>query len=176
MTPKQEQAIQSAKRRQHFAAQGITVEEDGTLRNEEGKEVHEMVGVPLKDLQKQKQHNQAAVLQMAARAAHEVNRVFCRDIGDDSQVAWEDAPDWQLESAVRGAQAILDDPDMTPKQSHADWCLLKQENGWVYGPEKDTDLREHPCLVDYEELSREQKFKDLLFGAVVRGVFGIKQE
>ena len=175
MTPKQEQAIQEAERKRQLKAQGLTEDEDGTLRNKEGKEVQQMVGVPLEALQKQEQHNRDAVLQMAARAAHEANRAYCLVLLDNSQVAWEDAPDWQRESIVAGARSIRDNPSTTSKESHENWCLLKRENGWVYGPEKDSDLREHPCLVEYEELPPEQKFKDLLFGAVVRGVFGIKQ-
>ena len=37
-----------------------------------------------------------------ARVCHEVNRAYCRAIGDESQPAWEDAPDWQQRSAVLG--------------------------------------------------------------------------
>ena len=30
-----------------------------------------------------------------AKIAHEVNRTYCIEIGDDSQLSWKDAPEWQ---------------------------------------------------------------------------------
>src|SRR5438105_262770 len=38
------------------------------------------------------------VVEACARAAHEVNRAYCLALGDASQVAWEDAPEWQRSS------------------------------------------------------------------------------
>ena len=43
-----------------------------------------------------------AVIEWAAQAAHEVNAVYCRAIGDASQPSWEDAPEWQKSSARQG--------------------------------------------------------------------------
>lgn len=43
----------------------------------------------------------------------------------------------------------------------------KIEDGWVYGDEKDTEKKTHPCLVPYEELPEFQKKKDALFQAIV---------
>ena len=34
-----------------------------------------------------------------ARVAHEINRAYCASLGDTSQPAWEDAPEWQQQSA-----------------------------------------------------------------------------
>ena len=42
-----------------------------------------------------------------ARIAHEVNRVYCLTIGDKSQPRWEDAPQWQKESAINGVEYLL---------------------------------------------------------------------
>lgn len=108
----------------------------------------------------------------AARAAHEANRVYCMSIGDTSQPTWNDAPDWQTDSAIAGVKSILADPNTTPEQSHMNWFLHKQADGWVYGPKKDPKLKEHPCMVPYSDLPAEQKHKDALFGSVVRAVLG----
>lgn len=59
-----------------------------------------------------------------ARVCHEVNRAYCRSIGDDSQVSW--------------------------------------------GPVKLVEFRQHPCIMPYEELPRDQRVKDHLFRAVVK--------
>lgn len=101
-----------------------------------------------------------------ARICHEVNRAYCKSIGDDSQTSWEDAPEWQKDSAICGAFFHLDN-DVTPEMSHENWLKEKTKTGWIYGPVKDLEKREHPCMVPYSELPVEQRTKDYLFKAVV---------
>ena len=79
---------------------------------------------------------------------------------------WEEAPDWQKESCVEGMKAHMHDPYMTPADSHASWLEHKKSEGWTYGPEKNADKKEHPCMVPYGELPPEQRTKDYLFKAV----------
>lgn len=105
-----------------------------------------------------------------ARVAHEVNRAYCRSIGDDSQPAWEDAPDWQKDSAISGVRYHLAHPDSTPADSHNSWLAEKEAAGWTYGPVKDPELKQHPCFVPYDELPPAQRTKDYLFLAVVRAL------
>lgn len=106
----------------------------------------------------------------AAKAAHEANRAYCEACGDMSQPMWDNAPTWQRESAIAGAMRIMEDPSTTPEQSHNGWMAQKVDDGWVYGPEKDPDKKEHPCMVPYGHLPAQQRVKDLIFGTVVRGV------
>ena len=105
-----------------------------------------------------------------ARVCHEANRAYCVGLGDESQVPWNEAPEWQRASAVAGVQAILDDPKTTPEQSHEGWLDQKRRDGWKYGPIKDADKKEHPCFVPYGELPESQQVKDAIFGAVVRAI------
>ena len=53
-----------------------------------------------------------------ARLAHEVNRVYCRSIGDDSQVPWDEAPLWQQQSVRRGVVYALTNPKASPAELH----------------------------------------------------------
>ncbi|MCC8435470.1 hypothetical protein HP567_013035 [Brevibacillus sp. M2.1A] len=101
-----------------------------------------------------------------ARVCHEVNRAYCNSIGDDSQSSWEDAPDWQRQSAKNGVEFHLD-CETTPEQSHENWMQEKIAAGWIYGPEKDPEKKEHPCMVPYDQLPIEQRTKDYLFKAIV---------
>jgi hypothetical protein len=101
-----------------------------------------------------------------AKVCHEVNRAYCRAIGDDSQPAWEDAPDWQRNSATDGVTKHIERP-RTPEESHELWLADKHADGWKYGPTKDPAAKLHPCFVPYAELPQEQRVKDYLFGAVV---------
>lgn len=111
-----------------------------------------------------------SALQVAARTAHEVNRAYCAGLGDSSQLPWEDAAQWQRDSAIAGAMAIADNPNTTPEQSHKGWLRVKVSEGWVYGPVKDATAKTHPCMVPYADLPPEQRAKDTLFSTVVRGV------
>ncbi len=46
------------------------------------------------------------------------------------------------------------------KNVHDVWAKGRIDEGWKYGPERNDTLREHPCLVPYEELSDEEKEYD----------------
>ncbi len=106
-------------------------------------------------------------IEQVARACHEVNRAYCKALGDDSQVAWEDAPQWQKDSAVLGVQLHVNHPDAGPQASHESWMAQKIADGWVYGAFKDPENKRHPCLVPFDQLPREQQAKDFIFRAVV---------
>jgi hypothetical protein len=102
----------------------------------------------------------------AAKLCHEVNRAYCNSIGDNSQPSWEDAPQWQKDSAISGVKFHLEN-ETTPEQSHENWLKDKEADGWVYGPVKDPEKKEHPCMVPYHKLPVEQRTKDYLFKAIV---------
>jgi hypothetical protein len=108
------------------------------------------------------------IVEACARAAHEVNRAYCLALGDTSQPPWDDAPDWQRTSARNGVRGAL--AGATPRESHESWRREKLAAGWKHGPVKDPDKREHPCMVDYDELPDEQKAKDGLYLVTVRAV------
>ncbi len=107
-----------------------------------------------------------------ARMCHEVNRAYCQFLGDNSQPTWEDAPQWQRDSAMLGVKLHLNDPNAGPQASHASWMAQMVAEGWVYGPKKDPEKKEHHCMVPFEELPREQQAKDWLFRGVVHAMRG----
>lgn len=109
-----------------------------------------------------------------AQVAHEVNRAYCASIGDDSQPAWADAPDWQRQSALAGVEMHLANPDATPEQSHESWLAQKTADGWTYGEVKNVELKQHPCFMPYADLPAAQKSKDYLFRAVVHAMAGMQ--
>ena len=104
-----------------------------------------------------------------ARACHEVNRAYCQALGDTSQPAWEDAPEWQRASARLGVELHMSG-DHGPEASHESWMKQKLEEGWKYGPVKDPERKEHHCIVPFDQLPREQQAKDFLFRAVVHAM------
>ena len=107
-----------------------------------------------------------------ARVAHEVNRAYCQALGDHSQPAWKDAPQWQKDSAVDGVRAVIANPHAPASASHENWMREKLAAGWTYGPVKDAEKKEHPCMVPFEKPPVEQPAKDFTFRAVVQALAG----
>lgn len=101
-----------------------------------------------------------------AKACHAANKGYCEALGDFSQPSWEDAPQWQKDSAIVGVKFHLSG-DHGPEASHNSWLAQKEAEGWVYGEVKDPVKKEHPCFVPYEQLPVEQKAKDYIFRSIV---------
>lgn len=110
---------------------------------------------------------------MLAKLCHEVNRAYCRGMGDDSQLPWEEAPKWQRLSAIQGVRRVMLDPEVTAESLHEAWCADKRAGGWSYGHVKDAGRLRHPCLVSWDNLPREQRTKDELFIATVRNALDL---
>lgn len=110
------------------------------------------------------------LIERIARATHEVNRTYCQQLGDNSQLPWDEAPEWQKDSARNGVVAVMDGSAKTPEQQHESWMKQKLDEHWVHGAVKDAEKKTHPCLVPYPELPVAQRAKDSLFRAVVQGL------
>lgn len=111
-----------------------------------------------------------------AAYCHKINKMYCESIGDFSQPEWKDAPQWQKQSAINGVKFHIQNPDVTPEESHKNWLKEKLSDGWVYGVEKDVEKKTHPCIMDYEDLPPDQRFKDTLFKmSVIVGVCGLSE-
>jgi hypothetical protein len=102
-----------------------------------------------------------------AKICHEVNRAYCKALGDNSQVPWEEAPEWQKRSAVNGVLMHASNPDAGPEATHVSWMCQKETEGWVYGDSKDAVALTHPCMVPFSELPVEQQAKDYIFKEIV---------
>lgn len=105
-----------------------------------------------------------------ARVAHEINRAYCEALGDLSQPTWENAPAWQKESAIAGVVFHHDNMEAGPEASHESWLAQKVSDGWSYGLIKDPEKKEHPCIVPFALLPKDQQAKDYLFRAVVHAL------
>ena len=103
-----------------------------------------------------------------AKVCHEANRAYCQTLGDYSQPSWDDAPEWQRQSAIAGVKTIIENYFITPEDQHKCWFAHKVADGWTYGPEKDAEKKTHPCMKPYDELPAEQRIKDEIFGGIAR--------
>lgn len=114
-----------------------------------------------------------ALIVLAARTAHEANRAYCLSIGDSTQRPWSESAGWQRVSAIDGVRFLINTPKATPEDNHDNWLRAKHADGWTWGPTKDVENKKHPCMMPYQQLPREQRAKDLIFGAVVRSILEI---
>jgi len=101
-----------------------------------------------------------------AKLCHKVNKEYCEAMGDASQVSWDEAPEWQKNSAIKGVEMHLTTEGVTPEDSHKAWMKQKIDEGWKYGTVKDPEKKEHPCILPYFELPYQQKAKDYIFKAI----------
>lgn len=102
-----------------------------------------------------------------ARVCHQANKAWCESNGDDSQKDWGQAEQWQTESAIKGVEFKIANPDAPDSAQHDAWMADKVADGWVYGEVKDAEAKTHPCIVPFEELPEFQQKKDKLFQAIV---------
>lgn len=50
--------------------------------------------------------------------------------------------------------------EIVAKNVHEVWAQSRMEQGWTYGAERSDVLKQHPCLVPYEELPEVEKAYD----------------
>ena len=93
-------------------------------------------------------------------------------LGDLSQPSWDDAPDWQKQSAITGVNLHTKNTEAGVEASHESWMKEKVDDGWVYGEKKDPEAKPptHHCIVPFDQLPKEQQAKDFIFRAVVHAL------
>ena len=104
---------------------------------------------------------------LIAIVCHQANKSWCEQNNDFSQKDWEQAEDWQRDSAIKGVEFRVNNPDAGHDSQHNSWMKEKVDAGWVYGEVKDAEAKTHPCIVNFEELPEFQQKKDALFCAIV---------
>lgn len=50
--------------------------------------------------------------------------------------------------------------ELLSENTHENWALARIKNGWSYGPYRDDNKKETPCLVPYNELPESEKEYD----------------
>jgi hypothetical protein len=113
-------------------------------------------------------------LAQIAIVCHEANRAWCDLNGDPSQLPWNEAEQWQRDSAVSGVRYALDNPDAPPSAQHEAWLADKEADGWKYGAVKDAEAKTHPCFLPYDELPEVERRKDALFQAIVKALAPVR--
>lgn len=106
-------------------------------------------------------------VEFIAKVCHQANKALCEAFGDLSQKEWDEADQWQRDSAIKGVEFSLDNPDAPVSAQHDAWSNDKLADGWVFGEIKDAEQKTHPCLVPFDQLPQNQQAKDFVFKAIV---------
>ena len=71
-------------------------------------------------------------------------------------------------SDVRLPEELNELVEKIAKNVHEVWAQSRLQQGWTYGEERSDALKQHPCLVPYEELSEVEKDydRDTAFGTL----------
>lgn len=108
-----------------------------------------------------------AKINAIAQVCHAANKAWCETKGDNSQKSWDEAEVWQKESAIKGVEFRLNNPEAGEDAQHNAWMKDKINDGWVFGLVKDSEKKTHPCILPFNELPIFQQKKDRLFCAIV---------
>jgi hypothetical protein len=109
----------------------------------------------------------AKYIELIAKTCHQANKEWCEFNGDFYQKNWGDAEEWQRQSAIKGVEFRLDNPNLGHDAQHNNWLKDKVADGWVWGEVKDPIARTHPCIIDWASLPPVQMKKDVIFCAIV---------
>lgn len=63
-------------------------------------------------------------------------------------------------SDVRLPEEIIPLVEGIARNVHEVWAQNRISQGWTYGKERNDSLKQHPCLVPYEDLPEEEKAYD----------------
>ena len=64
---------------------------------------------------------------------------------------------WGLKSNMEIDKELLEE---LAKNVHDQWAKGRISEGWTYGPERNDELKQTPCLVPYEQLPEIEKEYD----------------
>lgn len=109
-------------------------------------------------------------IEEVAKVCHQANMAICECYEDLSQSPWDEAPEWQKESAINGVKFHLAHPEACAATSHENWMAEKERAGWKYGKDKNETTKEHPCMIAYHKLPKKQRVKDYVFRQIIESL------
>ncbi len=107
------------------------------------------------------------------------NTVAPADYKKRAEEAWRDLDGFKKGSNVARADHYWiekklreDEPDI-PEETywrieHIRWCRFHFINHWSYAPVRNNQMRHHPLLVPFDQLSREEQEKDGIYDSTLR--------
>ena len=63
-------------------------------------------------------------------------------------------------ASVQLSDEIIELTEKLAENTHDNWARQRVADGWKYGPERNDQSKEHPCLVRYSDLLESEKEYD----------------
>ena len=63
-------------------------------------------------------------------------------------------------SDVELPDELLELVELLSENTHDVWAKGRMDEGWTFGPERNDALKQHPCLVPYNQLPENEKEYD----------------
>lgn len=98
-----------------------------------------------------------------AKCCHDAARAISSANDQSTPPEWAHLDAQSRERIIAGVRARLTDPYVEPADNHQAWCDAMEQDGWVWGIEKDEALKTHPALVPFEALEPADRRKNYLF-------------
>ena len=76
----------------------------------------------------------------------------------------------QRETLEETAQLIIENPNITVEDLHAQWVNSLGAKGYVLGPEINDDTKQHPGMLPYDHLPKDSRVATVLFLDTVRAL------
>ena len=58
------------------------------------------------------------------------------------------------------SEELLQLVELLAENTHEVWSKGRLDEGWTYGPVRNDELKQHPCLIPYSELPESEKEYD----------------
>lgn len=101
-----------------------------------------------------------------ARVAYDANMQINILTGIDYP-AWDDFESYERTLFIDGVRQQIEQPDRTAEQIHQSWVDDRIRDGWQYGLIRNHQLKTHPSIVPFADLTLVEKVKDTLFANIV---------
>lgn len=105
----------------------------------------------------------ALTIERIARVVYGVNQTYNKILGKESRDWAESKQGFMLGTAV----AIN---GTSEQMLHEAWLGFMKDAGWKHGDKKDSGAKTHPNMVPFEELSAEERSKNLLTRVIVENL------
>lgn len=63
-------------------------------------------------------------------------------------------------SSVELPREVMELAELMAQNVHEVWAQTRIEQGWTYGTTRNDELKQHPCIVPYDELPESEKEYD----------------
>jgi hypothetical protein len=103
------------------------------------------------------------MIEQIAKTAHAVHRAYCLEMDIPTQPKWEDVDSEHKDVVYNSIKHILSGSIKSAEDSHNKFVESKHARGWKFGEVYSIEDKLNPRLVDFNELTLEQRIKEKLF-------------